>query len=55
LSRRSRQRRDPALKRLLRAPAPDLPPLALMIEFMVDEKVALAGGKRCLAVLKADG
>ena len=47
---------DRALKRLLRTPAPDLPALALKIEFSVDEEVAtLAGGERCLAVLKADG
>lgn len=45
-----------ALKRLLRTPAPDLPALALKIELAVDEEVAtLAGGERCLAVLKADG
>jgi hypothetical protein len=48
--------RDAALKRLLRTPAPDLPALALKIELIVDEEVAtLAGGDRCLAVLKADG
>ncbi len=48
--------RDDALKRLLRTPAPDLPALALKIELAVDEEVAtLAGGERCLAVLKADG
>lgn len=48
--------RDVALKRLLRTPAPDLPALALKIEHAVDEEVAtLAGGGRCLAVLKADG
>jgi hypothetical protein len=48
--------RDAALKRLLRTPAPDLPALALKIELAVDEEVAtLAGGERCLAVLKADG
>ena len=45
-----------ALKRLLRTPAPDLPALALKIELVVDQEVAtLAGGERCLAVLKADG
>ncbi len=45
-----------ALKRLLRTPAPDLSALALKIELIVDEEVAtLAGGERCLAVLKADG
>ena len=48
--------RDAALKRLLRAPAPDLPALALKIELAVDEEVAtLAGGEPCLAALKADG
>jgi hypothetical protein len=48
--------RDDALKRLLRTPAPDLPALALKIELTVDEEVAtLAGGERCLAVLKTDG
>lgn len=48
--------RDTALKRLLRTPAPALPDLALKIELIVDEEVAtLAGGERCLAVLKADG
>lgn len=48
--------RDGAVKRLLRTPAPDLPALALKIELAVDEEVAtLAGGERCLAVLKADG
>jgi hypothetical protein len=48
--------RDAALKRLLQTPAPDLPALALKIELAVDEEVAtLAGGERCLAMLKADG
>lgn len=48
--------RDAALKRLLRTPAPDLSALALKIELTVDQEVAtLAGGGRCLAVLKADG
>ncbi|MEA3064845.1 MAG: hypothetical protein QOJ27_1291 [Sphingomonadales bacterium] len=48
--------RDSAVKGLLRTPAPDLPALALKIELIVDEEVAtLAGGGRCLAVLKADG
>jgi hypothetical protein len=48
--------REVALNRLLRTPAPDLPALALKIELVVDEEVAtLAGGERCLAVLKADG
>ena len=45
-----------ALRRLLRAPAPDLPALALKIELVVDHEVAtLDGGEQCLAVLKADG
>jgi hypothetical protein len=45
-----------ALKRLLRAPAPDLSALALKIELAVDQEVAtLEGGERCLARLKADG
>jgi hypothetical protein len=45
-----------ALKRLLRAPAPDLRALALKIELAVDEEVAtLDGGERYLLVLKADG
>ena len=48
--------RATALKRLLRTSAPDLPALALKIELTVDEEVAtLAGGERCLAMLKADG
>ena len=48
--------RAAALKRLLRTPAPDLPALALKIELAVDQEVAtLAGGERCLEVLKADG
>ena len=37
-------------------PGADPPALALKIELAVDEEVAtLAGGERCLAVLKADG
>jgi hypothetical protein len=41
--------RNAALKRLLRAPAPDLPALAPKIDLAVDEEVAtLAGGERCL-------
>jgi hypothetical protein len=48
--------REGALKRLLRTPAPDLLALALKIDLVVQEEVAtLAGGERCLAVLKADG
>lgn len=48
--------RETALDRLLRTPAPDLSALALKIELIVDEEVAtLAGGERCLAVLKTDG
>jgi hypothetical protein len=49
-------KREVALNRLLRNPAPDLPALALKIELIVDEEVAtLAGGERCLAAPKADG
>lgn len=44
-----------ALKRLLLTPAPELPALALKIELAVDEVATLAGGERCLTVLKADG
>ncbi|HYI64606.1 MAG TPA: hypothetical protein VEW71_06950 [Allosphingosinicella sp.] len=44
-----------AMRRLLRAPAPDLDALALKIALIVDYEVAtLTGGERCLAVLKAD-
>jgi hypothetical protein len=47
----------PSLGRFQPAPhtVVDLPAFALKIEFAVDEEVAtLAGGERCLAVLKAD-
>jgi hypothetical protein len=48
--------REATLNRLLLTPAPDLPALALKIELVIDEEVAtLAGGERCLVVLKADG
>lgn len=44
-----------ALRRLLRAPAPDLPALALKIELAVDNQIAeLSDGDLCLAALKAD-
>jgi hypothetical protein len=49
-------KREAALNRPLLAPAPDLRALALKIGLLVDQEVAtLAGGERCLAVLKADG
>lgn len=44
-----------AMRRLLRAPAPDLDALAAKIALVVDHEVAtLTGGERCLAALKAD-
>jgi hypothetical protein len=44
-----------ALERLLCTPAPDVPALAMKIELAVDHEIgSLAGGERCLAVLKAD-
>jgi hypothetical protein len=44
-----------ALQRLMRTPAPDLPALALKIEFLVDHEVgSLSDGERCLAALRAD-
>ena len=46
---------DPALRRLLRTPAPDLRALATKIELVVDLDVAsLGGGAAFLAVLKRD-
>lgn len=42
-----------ALRRLFRAPAPDLPALAVKIELAIDQEVAtLNGGEACLAVLR---
>ena len=44
-----------ALRRLLRAPAPDPRALSLKIDLIVDEDVAtLTGAEPCLAALKAD-
>ena len=44
-----------ALRRLLRAPAPDLSALALKIELTVDDQAwELTGAEPCLAALKAD-
>ena len=44
-----------ALRRLLRAPAPDLPALALKIERTVDDQAwELTAAAPCLAALKAD-
>jgi len=44
-----------ALRRLLRAPAPDPAALALKVELAIDHEIApLGGGERWLAVLKAD-
>ena len=44
-----------AVRRLLRAPAPDLPALALKIALAVDEEIAFfSGGEACLAAVKAD-
>jgi hypothetical protein len=43
------------LRRLLRAPAPDLPALALKIALAVDDEIAFyTGGEACLAAVKAD-
>lgn len=44
-----------ALRRLLRAPAPDLPALARKIELTIDDQAwELNGAEPCLAALKAD-
>jgi hypothetical protein len=44
-----------ALRRLLRAPAPDLAALAMKIELVIDHEVAtLNGGEACLAALRRD-
>jgi len=44
-----------ALRRLLRAPAPDLPALARKIELTIDDQAwELTGAEPCLAALKAD-
>jgi hypothetical protein len=44
-----------ALRRLLRAPAPDWRALAIKVQLVVDHEVfTLTGGERCLASLKAD-
>ena len=44
-----------ALRRLLRAPAPDLPALARKIELAIDDQAwELTGAEPCLAALKAD-
>lgn len=44
-----------ALRRLVRTPAPDQEALGVKIALVVDERVAeLAGGERCMKVLKAD-
>jgi len=44
-----------ALRRLLRAPAPDLPALALKIEVAIDNQAwELTDSEPCLAALKAD-
>ena len=43
------------LRRLLRAPAPDLPALALKVALAIDDEIAhFAGGDVCLAAVKAD-
>ena len=45
----------PALRRLLRLPAPDLHALARKIELAIDHEVGtLNGGEACLALLKRD-
>ena len=45
-----------ALRRLLQAPAPDLPALSLKIDFAVDDAAwELTGAETSLAALKADG
>jgi hypothetical protein len=45
-----------ALRRLLRAPAPDLAALSLKIDLAVDDDIASdSGAEPCLAALKADG
>ena len=44
-----------AIRRLLRAPAPDLPALALKVALAIDEEIAFfSGGEACLAAVKAD-
>jgi|GEM_PF-758485 len=43
------------LRTLLRAPAPDLPALALKIQLAIDDEIAFfSGGEACLAAVKAD-
>ena len=49
------QSRLDAIRRLLRAPAPDLAALALKVALAVDEEIAFfSGGDLCLAAVKAD-
>lgn len=44
-----------ALRRVMRARAPDLPALALKIELAIDQEVGtLTGGDLCLLALKRD-
>jgi len=44
-----------AIRRLLRAPAPDLPALALKVQLAIDDEIAFfAGGDLSLAAAKAD-
>lgn len=43
------------VRRLLRAPAPDLPALALKVALAIDEEIAFfSGGDLCLSAVKAD-
>ena len=43
------------LRTLLRAPAPDLPALALKVALAIDDEIAFfSGGEACLAAVKAD-
>lgn len=45
-----------ALRRLLRAPAPDLPAFSLKIDLAIDDDIASdTDAEPCLAALKADG
>jgi hypothetical protein len=45
-----------ALRRLLRAPAPDFPALSLKIDLAIDDDIASdTDAEPCLAALKADG
>jgi hypothetical protein len=44
-----------AVRKLIRAPAPDLAALGVKIALVVDERAwELSGGERCMRVLKAD-